>query len=609
MGLIRQIDDRRRFLDRIARGEVFKNREGIWVTAPQFVIAKKWASWYPFLFDIESGCYAILTREPAHNVTVIDPGFNFLNTLRDVIPIEIWDIRNVIVTHMHPDHCAGLEQFLTLAYESGNPCDVFLTETGYDIFEPFRGGRTKIHEMLPTQIYGLAKYAVQDGEEEITFEPFYTFHSEIGFRHRSLGLSIKIKTPLRVSNPEPYKLVLLGDTDGRPEYQERYLHFCEDANIVMCNIGSYSDEGYGTGYGHLLKSGAQTLISNLFKRVIYKRNENELAMVLLTEFGFEMASIGEITTGLLSFGKANKYRMILLLASSIRHNGPDSEKAVFAGLLHRIMVDALNEINVADVADACFHFGMFLLFLMKAQRQTELTQASLEELVDQCFADVWLEKDIEEYLKFKNLEEIRKRTSQEALCNVLHILVRASVEQKCTNPFETILLFCRKMFDRIRSLLISLKDCRSWTDEVVLAEFLRVANSARSTLLDEEGMRNVKSLSVRDNCKLAMICLCLMYSAIKKLNDDDMTRETILVAHETCEVSPILEACEELAENATREAKSNRVGIPVVPVDKGNMFLFGERIKIKLVDGQWARVDKTRPVQGKEGNIVFVSAD
>jgi glyoxylase-like metal-dependent hydrolase (beta-lactamase superfamily II) len=49
---------------------------------------------------------------------VIDPGYDFLNILnRKDLKLGIQDIDMVIITHDHPDHCAELENIITLLYE------------------------------------------------------------------------------------------------------------------------------------------------------------------------------------------------------------------------------------------------------------------------------------------------------------------------------------------------------------------------------------------------------------------------------------------------------------------------------------------------------------
>jgi hypothetical protein len=180
--------------------------------------------------------------------------------------VEPQDIRNIIVTHFHPDHFAGLEQFLTIAFESKFPCDIFVGETGYSLLKAYQAERMKIHEITPGQIYRLAEYKDLKGrKEEITFGPFPTYHSEIGLSHRSLGLHIDINTPLNIRKV-PYRITLLGDTDGRKEYLNYYIKSFDKACVGILHLGTYSAEGFGSGYGHLLAPGAKRLVTELFRR-------------------------------------------------------------------------------------------------------------------------------------------------------------------------------------------------------------------------------------------------------------------------------------------------------------------------------------------------------
>lgn len=363
MTVQKEVEDRLQFLDRFVKATIREARIGVPLRAPRFVIARRWGSWYPSLFNVEGGCYAIVTRQKEQNVTVIDPGFNFLATLNYVLPIEAQDIRNIIVTHFHPDHAAGLEQFLTLAFESGFPCDIYVSESGYEFFKPFQAERMRIHEMQQGQIYRLANYEVDGGAfEEIAFKPFKTYHCEIGLRHRTLGLSIEINTPLKKGKDDPYKLVILGDTDGRPEYVNEYVQVCQPADVVVCHLGTYSEKSCGCGYGHMLIPGVRNLLTSLFKQ-----QNTETKLFLLSEFGFEMASLKEITKKMDPFYRSRKNQLLLFLGSTLLSDGPDAEKHVFSNLTYRSMVDALSidESDFIRWSDLSFHFEVLLYLSLR----------------------------------------------------------------------------------------------------------------------------------------------------------------------------------------------------------------------------------------------------
>lgn len=218
----------------------------------------------------------------------------------------------------------------------------------------------------------------------------------------------------------------------------------------------------------------KTLISNLFKQ-----RSDSLKLILVTEFGFEMASVREIITSMLHFYHSRKGHMILFLTSSVLNHGPDCEKEVFANLLYKFMADTLTKMEQQDLIDACFHFEMLLLYLIRTQRLTQKGNATnpwlrhLEDIVEHL-TDEELEDDIREFEGSRSLKTIKDEISQKTLGSIMAHVVRASYEQGPNNVIETILLFCQKTHDSIRSLYRSWNNMNSRTIKSIVTKLYRL---------------------------------------------------------------------------------------------------------------------------------------
>lgn len=237
-----------------------------------FGIARKWSSWYPTYFKTPGGCYVFVTRDPDSDekrnagVIVIDPGFNFAESLRKYLNIEPHDVRTAIVSHFHPDHTMGLYELLPLVHESHRPCDYYLNESTFDAFRYFHGTFNNLVELRKGQGVEICNYVIKpsrrvslesDGiREKIYLTPVQTFHREIGNRHTSLGLIFDIE-----SGKHHRQIVLLGDTDGNDKYLDTYLKHLRNADVAVLHLGAFTEKGFGRGYKHLYKSGLINILN------------------------------------------------------------------------------------------------------------------------------------------------------------------------------------------------------------------------------------------------------------------------------------------------------------------------------------------------------------
>ena len=302
--LTRIVDEREEFLEKMLRERhTTINREDV-----RFIVARKWNSWYPSYFQVEGGCYAIITcesidRSDDPGVIVVDPGFKFLQVLRE-FGIEPVDIKNVAVTHFHPDHIGGLQEFLTQTSKSDQECNIYLNPTSFGIFRNYQAGNVVIHELLPGQSIRIGYYKSKNGSELIRLRSYKAHHREIGHRYRSLSLIFEIQTKLNSGQERNYAIGILGDTDGSEEYVSKYVENFQGVDILCLHVGSFTEKKYGSGYGHLYAPGTLRLLENL-------KAAKVSPIIVLSEFGLEMATDEQIAEAFEPLVKTESWKIPL----------------------------------------------------------------------------------------------------------------------------------------------------------------------------------------------------------------------------------------------------------------------------------------------------------
>lgn len=300
-----------------------------------FTVCRQWNSWYPSYFNVNGGCYVLMTRNSPPDVIVVDPGFGFLQAVRTNLQVEPQDINKVVVSHFHPDHSAGLIEFLTFMHQINGTCDVFLNETSFEFFRGFGGRNVKLHELYPDHILRIADYKAKGISDEITLEGFRTRHAEIGQRHKTLGLSFGLNYSMagsKVTN----KLVILGDTDGREEYMGSYLNNLQGSDVVVLHLGTFSNLKPTTGDKHLYVKGIKTLLDKI--SVERAGRFSKLKLVVFSEFGLELASTDEIVKQLTEYYKARGGGIWLLLLKACEDpERTNFERYVFSRLTSKLV--------------------------------------------------------------------------------------------------------------------------------------------------------------------------------------------------------------------------------------------------------------------------------
>ena len=256
------------------------------------LVARRYNSWYPSYFDVDGGCYALITSSNEGGLSkcfVVDPGFSFLKPLRE-LGIEACDIDGAIVSHFHPDHMAGLLEYAALRKVMKKSTNLYLNPTCHQALSGLASDMVTIHKLTDGDRKDLvAAYKRKDGSfERVFLLPFKTFHEEIGQVQDSLGLRFMFETcPSKDFQREvtAVDLAILNDTScekGELDIVE-HLH---DAHVVVLHLGSLQEKSrHGK---HLYIDGLERVLRALAAG-IDKGNARADKLVLISEFGLEHA--------------------------------------------------------------------------------------------------------------------------------------------------------------------------------------------------------------------------------------------------------------------------------------------------------------------------------
>lgn len=419
--LIKKTEERENFLESMTTlRHTSLNRVDI-----RFLIARKWNSWYPSYFQVDGGCYAIVTRKAFKldkdpGVIVVDPGFRFLKVLRE-FDIEPIDIKNIVVTHFHPDHVAGLQEFLTLSFKSNHVCNIYLNETSYKVYQNYQTTNAIIHELTLGQIIKLAEYNTRISSECIKLKSYQAFHREVGNRYKSISLKFDIESTFSKDNKRKYKIGILGDTDGSEEYLNKYVDNFKDANMLCLHVGSYSNLKYGSGHGHLYAKGLKKLL-----KMLYENGFSKSQYIILSEFGLEMGTDEHIIDAIEPLVKNESWKIPLRLAKKI-YDEPsidDEEKRLLIKLLSKciqkyflwtwkdtfVYTMNMHPTTYIVTLDQLIEFCLSFVFALLLKADKTIYISNNKDLLNKYKKDVFL-KNNEVYDNIKNdINEFEKQT-------------------------------------------------------------------------------------------------------------------------------------------------------------------------------------------------------
>lgn len=294
------VKNRDKLINRLIKDMMVSDQKEYISDHVEFVVARKWNSWYPSFFSTLGGCYAIIPlnnsrtiEKKEKGIIVIDPGFDFLDVLKKYHGIAPYQIKKIIVTHFHPDHMGGLIEFLAMINAFKFNCALYLNTTSFEFFKSFSSKYLHVHEIKPGQLLNLCEYTYDTNEsDDLVHEAIYlkvksTHHEEVGLRHNTVGLQVLFERDGIIY----HNIGLIGDTDGSDFYMPEYLKDFADSDIVVLHVGSFYDtDNFGKGDKHLYANGTKTII----KKMISNNNFKYLKLIILSEFGLEHAEINEL---------------------------------------------------------------------------------------------------------------------------------------------------------------------------------------------------------------------------------------------------------------------------------------------------------------------------
>jgi hypothetical protein len=290
----------------------------------RFGVARSWNSWYPSYFNVKGGCYVLIpgdwkpdnneetNKETSIGVIVIDPGFNFIDILRETYQIEPQDITTVIVTHFHPDHMVGLLEYATIMTTSKQHCDIYLNETTFATFRSLQSTYINIHELRHGQNEEIICYpTIHNDYWKVIVKAIGVHHNEIGNQHRSLGLVLEIKRfeNKSVKEVSKYRIGILGDTDGSIDYIQDYINNFQNVDIFILHLGTFSNKNFGKGGKHLYIEGVKNILQQMSKQATGK------GIVVLSEFGLELADEYQLYRNLQPFIESHFWRLPIFFAN------------------------------------------------------------------------------------------------------------------------------------------------------------------------------------------------------------------------------------------------------------------------------------------------------
>lgn len=288
--------------------QAYYSREGT-----QFIIARKWNSWYPSFFKVDGGCYMILPETTEEKkVIVIDPGFRFLEIIRKLHKVEPNDIDSIIVSHLHPDHLSGLIEFCTLANVAKRNCKIYLNTSSFEALRFLSSSYVELIEIKVNMQFQISINRKYNGNfEKIYLKAIDAYHREIGNRHNSLSFIFEIVTcdqNEKVFNS--FRVGILGDTDGNSEYLDKYVNSLYRCDIIILHLGSFSGEsGENLGYKHLYFSGSKKLLGALKDRIGQTDNKK---LIVISEFGLELGTVKDIVKIIQPYLESYAWRLPLI---------------------------------------------------------------------------------------------------------------------------------------------------------------------------------------------------------------------------------------------------------------------------------------------------------
>lgn len=272
---------------------------------PVFIVGRRWNSWYPSIFPVPGGAYAIVAPKSTGNEhydngfmpsIVIDPGFRTLEIFRN-LKISVANIGCCIITHNHPDHIGGIFEFMAARHAIGKKTKAFLSPSTCQMLGDCSGFNLEVKELNEQHVDIVNSYPIENRWLQIQAKGFNTFHEEIGRINSSKGLIITIKTGVNNINlEEKAEIAIVGDT----AYNHADHHaaivpiICKhNTKMIVLHIGS-SQYKQSTGK-HLYFKGLKDILLDIDLELRNIQYPGKL-LIIISEWGLEHATKKQLMT-------------------------------------------------------------------------------------------------------------------------------------------------------------------------------------------------------------------------------------------------------------------------------------------------------------------------
>jgi CheY-like chemotaxis protein len=264
---------------------------------PVLVVLRRWNSWYPSVFSVVGGAYAVVgptDQTVAPPVALIDPGFQSMKALIDA-GVPWTNLNTCIVSHNHPDHIGGIFELMAARHALRKQTRVLCSPACAHMLGDCAGFNLQIKELDHECIDVFVPYESGGCWTRCRVYGFGTAHEEIGRQNSSRGLCITWESGTDAGRlGETAELVLVGDTDyDRAQHMERLMtEICKpNVKVAVLHVGS-SQLKQGTGK-HLYLSGFMNILSDIDARLSAIKYRGSL-LVLVSEWGLEHATREQI---------------------------------------------------------------------------------------------------------------------------------------------------------------------------------------------------------------------------------------------------------------------------------------------------------------------------
>ncbi len=265
---------------------------------PLFVVARRWNSWYPSVFDVRGGAYVVggpRNTGGKHALAVIDPGFRCLRVLTE-LGISVHDVEACVVSHNHPDHVGGIFELMASRHALGLRTKGWCNRTTKAMFGDCSGFGLEMDEMNELINNVLFTYVGASGEDaKVCVKGFPTAHRELGRISAPLGLCVSCC----VQNPEGErptgKGIVLGDTEYNRQDHRHFVDILTDPMVtfVVLHVGSVQIK-YREG-GHLYYPGLKKILLDMNAALDAGGRPGGKLPVLVSEWGLEHATKAQMS--------------------------------------------------------------------------------------------------------------------------------------------------------------------------------------------------------------------------------------------------------------------------------------------------------------------------